>query len=441
MSRTENNNRNRNIAARMGRWSAAHWKTATFGWLAFVVVAFALAAWSARRASTRMTTAPVSRVAWTGSSTPGFKQPAGESVLIQSRSARVSDPAFAAAIRDVVARVSTVAVVERRSPLAPQVGEIAKDGHAALVEFDDPRRQDEGGRQDRARPRPRRQRAAGPPRAFHRRVRRSERGRRRSRRLQGRPGEGRPALAPDHAVHPPAHLRRARRRRHSAAARADRRLRDVRPARAAQPPAPVADEAPALVLLIGLAVGVDYSMFYLKREREERAAGRSERAALEAAAATSGRSVLISGLTVMAAMAGHVPDRRHDVRVVRLATMIVVAVAVLGSLPSCRPCSPGSATTSTGCASRLSAGTAATTAKAGSGARSSTASCAGPCSPRSSPAGCWSALAVPRSSCSSRHERAGHVPAVAPVVQATTGCSRLSRARRSPRTWSSRRRT
>jgi len=44
-----------------------------------------------------------------------------------------------------------------------------------------------------------------------------------------------------------------------------------------------------IVLLIGLAVGVDYAMFYLKREREERAAGRSERAALEAAAATSGR--------------------------------------------------------------------------------------------------------------------------------------------------------
>ena len=71
------------------------------------------------------------------------------------------------------------------------------------------------------------------------------------------------------------------------------------------------------MLLIGLAVGVDYSMFYLRREREERAAGRSERAALEAAAATSGRSVLISGLTVMVAMAGHVPDRRRDVRVVR----------------------------------------------------------------------------------------------------------------------------
>ena len=60
----------------------------------------------------------------------------------------------------------------------------------------------------------------------------------------------------------------------------------------------------AVVLFVGLAVGVDYSLFYLKREREERAAGRSAEAALEAAAATSGRSVLISGVTVMIAMAG-----------------------------------------------------------------------------------------------------------------------------------------
>jgi hypothetical protein len=32
----------RNIAARMGRWSASHWKTATFGWLAFVIASFAI---------------------------------------------------------------------------------------------------------------------------------------------------------------------------------------------------------------------------------------------------------------------------------------------------------------------------------------------------------------------------------------------------------------
>ena len=37
-----NKHQNRNLAARMGRWSAAHWKTATFGWLALVVVAFGL---------------------------------------------------------------------------------------------------------------------------------------------------------------------------------------------------------------------------------------------------------------------------------------------------------------------------------------------------------------------------------------------------------------
>jgi hypothetical protein len=80
---------------------------------------------------------------------------------------------------------------------------------------------------------------------------------------------------------------------------------------------PMSDAVAEIVLLIGLAVGVDYTMFYLKREREERAAGRSEEAALEAAAATSGRSVLISGLTVMVAMAGMFFDLRRGVRLFR----------------------------------------------------------------------------------------------------------------------------
>jgi len=87
-----------------------------------------------------------------------------------------------------------------------------------------------------------------------------------------------------------------------------------------------------MVLLIGLAVGVDYSMFYLKRERQERAAGRSERAALEAAAATSGRSVLISGLTVIVAMAGMFLTGDKTFASLALATILVVAVAVVGSL-------------------------------------------------------------------------------------------------------------
>ncbi len=66
----------------------------------------------------------------------------------------------------------------------------------------------------------------------------------------------------------------------------------------------VADTTTNLMLLIGLAVGVDYSLFYLSREREERAKGRSKERALQVAAATSGRAVLISGCTVILAMAG-----------------------------------------------------------------------------------------------------------------------------------------
>ena len=61
----------------------------------------------------------------------GFKQPAGESVLIQSRSLRAGDPAFRAAVADVVTGVSTA---RRRQHV--RKGEISKDRHAALVEFD-----------------------------------------------------------------------------------------------------------------------------------------------------------------------------------------------------------------------------------------------------------------------------------------------------------------
>ena len=87
-----------------------------------------------------------------------------------------------------------------------------------------------------------------------------------------------------------------------------------------------------MVLLVGLAVGVDYSMFYLRREREERAAGRSEREALEVAAATAGRSVLISGVTVMVAMAGLFLTADATFASFGLATIIVVGLAMVGSL-------------------------------------------------------------------------------------------------------------
>ena len=95
---------------------------------------------------------------------------------------------------------------------------------------------------------------------------------------------------------------------------------------------PMSDAANSVILLIGLAVGVDYSLFYLRREREERAAGRSETAALEAAAATSGRAVIISGITVMIAMAGMYMAGNATFTSFATGTILVVAVAVLGSL-------------------------------------------------------------------------------------------------------------
>jgi RND superfamily putative drug exporter len=87
-----------------------------------------------------------------------------------------------------------------------------------------------------------------------------------------------------------------------------------------------------VILLIGLAVGVDYSMFYLRREREERARGAGERAALETAAATSGRAVLVSGITVATAMAGMYLAGAATFESFASGTILVVAIAVIGSL-------------------------------------------------------------------------------------------------------------
>ena len=95
---------------------------------------------------------------------------------------------------------------------------------------------------------------------------------------------------------------------------------------------PVDESVNHVILLIGLAVGVDYSLFYLRRVREERAAGRSNQAAIEAAAATSGRAVLISGITVMIAMAGMYFGGASTFTSFATGTIAVVAVAMLGSL-------------------------------------------------------------------------------------------------------------
>ena len=96
--------------------------------------------------------------------------------------------------------------------------------------------------------------------------------------------------------------------------------------------APTGETTASVVVLIGLAVGVDYSLFYIRREREERRAGRGAAAALDAASATVGRAILISGLTVMVALSGLLLSGSAVFVSIGLATMLVVAIAVLGSL-------------------------------------------------------------------------------------------------------------
>ena len=85
-------------------------------------------------------------------------------------------------------------------------------------------------------------------------------------------------------------------------------------------------------MIIGLAVGVDYAMFYARRMMEERDRGHSTAEAVEIAAATSGRAVLISGLTVLTAMAGLLFAGNPIFTAFGVGTMLVVAVAVLGSM-------------------------------------------------------------------------------------------------------------
>jgi putative drug exporter of the RND superfamily len=87
-----------------------------------------------------------------------------------------------------------------------------------------------------------------------------------------------------------------------------------------------------VTVIIGMAVGVDYALFYLRREREERALGRPFPEALRIAARTSGRAVVVSGLTVMATMAGLFMVGGGPYSGIALGTIAVVGIAVAGSL-------------------------------------------------------------------------------------------------------------
>ena len=298
--------RSNNIAARMGRWSARHWKTATFGWLAFVVVAFFVGS----QIGTKQLTEAEDLTGQSAKAeqileSAGFDQPAAEYVLVQSSSLKVDDQVFKTAVNDVVARVNATGLVENlRSPYADgNAGQISKDGRSALVQFDV-----KGDWEDAADKVEPLLDAVGSVQEANPDLVVSEYGLASAgKALDDTVGKDFQraeilsipltlgilivAFGALLAAFVPLVLAL------TAFAAALGLLAFASQA------FHVNDAANSVMLLIGLAVGVDYSLFYLKREREERAAGKSKEAALEAAAATSGRAVLISGLTVMVAMA------------------------------------------------------------------------------------------------------------------------------------------
>jgi uncharacterized membrane protein YdfJ with MMPL/SSD domain len=323
-----------NLAARAGRWSAAHWKTATFGWLAFVVLAVVLGGAVGTKSLGDSEGIPGESGRMEKILEEDFKRPAGETVLIQSDRLTTQDPTFEAAVDDVARRVTAIpAVTNVRSPLErANADQISTDGRSAIVRFDirgDPEQVSD---------------KIDPVIAAVEEAKAAN-----SQLFIGSFGEGTSGKEIDESVGKD--LERAGLLSvpvtiavlivaFGALIAAGIPLLLALTAVAATMgllaiPShvwPVDDNTSAVVLLIGLAVGVDYAMFYLKREREERSAGRSERAALAAAAATSGRAVLVSGLTVMTAMAGMFLTGDKTFGSFAMATIMVVAIAVLGSL-------------------------------------------------------------------------------------------------------------
>lgn len=95
---------------------------------------------------------------------------------------------------------------------------------------------------------------------------------------------------------------------------------------------PSTENTSSMILLIGMAVGVDYSLFYIRREREERARGASHIDAVEIAAATSGHAIVVSGIAVVVAMAGMFVADDVTFSSMAIGAILVVVAAVIGSI-------------------------------------------------------------------------------------------------------------
>jgi uncharacterized membrane protein YdfJ with MMPL/SSD domain len=328
--------RSTNIAARMGRWSAGHWKTATFGWLAFVIAAVILGSnFGTTYLDPTDTNVGEAKKAdqLIEAGFPSNKDEQAEIVLIKSNKLKADDPAFVAVIEDVTKTVDSFPQVAKiRSPLqAAHKDQVSDDGHAAMVTFQPKGTYDEAVLYiDKI------EAAVDKVQQRHPDFYVDELGVSTEKAVDEAFGS---MLAKAGLISIPLTLAILLLVFGSLVAALIPLMLALTAVMAtiglvAFPSSivPMDEQVKEVILLIGLAVGVDYSLFYVKREREERSAGRSESAALEAAAATSGRAVLISGITVMTAMAGMFLSGDKTFMSFSVATMIVVLVAMLGSL-------------------------------------------------------------------------------------------------------------
>jgi uncharacterized membrane protein YdfJ with MMPL/SSD domain len=322
------------IAGRIGTWSAQNKKKVLLGWIVFVVLsvigggqltsneltdADSFAGESGRAEKTLEKSFPEAAVA-------------SEMLIIHSKTQTVGSPKFDAAVKDIAATVKAVPVVTRMHTPADTDGLVSDDRHTAMVSFEIKGKKDDA---------------------------------------SGKIGPVKAAVKDAQGAHP--ELRVEQFGDASVGAEMDKWIQnDLHKAETMSIPVtliilliafgaivaagvpvlfaasaviatvgllsvpsqvfPIDQYAAILVTLIGMAVAVDYSLFYLRREREERAKGRSEIDAVAIASSTSGRTILISGVTVMAAMAGQFLTGDKAGTSNAVGTIMVVAVAMLGSI-------------------------------------------------------------------------------------------------------------
>jgi putative drug exporter of the RND superfamily len=322
------------FAGRMGRWSAKHRKTAIWGWIAFVVIAFVI--------GNAVGTKEPAHQDYIGQSGQAaklfdnhFPKKDDEQIIVQApKGGHATDASVRKAVDETVAAVSgKPGVIDVQSPYAKgNQDQISKDGRSVLVEFSIKGDEDAAAKRVDATTAAVDKVKADNPNVF-----------------VGQFGDA----SAEKAITKAQNDDSAKSMQLSLPATLLILLVTFGALVAAGIPlllgltavfatlglvgpvshlVPMDNTVTEVVMLVGLAVGVDYSLFYLRREREERAKGASKLEAVHTAAASSGRAVLVAGTTVIIAMAGMFFAGLSIFTALGIGAIMVVAVAMIGSV-------------------------------------------------------------------------------------------------------------